>query len=140
MSDISQATIWERGQTGQAVAGYVLDTLGDAGAASYNGSYVVSPAAIGLEFYRFNMPEELAAVQLEYRRRRNQISKIAGAFILLPVGLLGAVKQLAAPPILTKVFAAATMLGVVEFGVFIFRVSRCPNCRFPVWLGQATLN
>ena len=86
------------------------------------------------------MPEELTAVQLEYRRRRNRIWKSAGAFILLPVGLLVAVNQLAAPPILTKVFAAATMLGVFGFGVYIIRVWRCPNCRFPLWLGgQGTL-
>ena len=90
--------------------------------------------------YPFNMPEELTAVQLEYRRRRLRIWKSAGIFILIPVGLLVAVNQLAAPPILTKVFAAVTMLGVVGFGVYIFRVSRCPACGFPLWLGgQGTL-
>jgi hypothetical protein len=86
------------------------------------------------------MPEELAAVQLEYRRRRLRIWKSAGIFVLLPVGILVAVNQLAAPPILTKVFAAVTMLGVIGFGVYIFRVSRCPACGFPLWLGgQGTL-
>jgi hypothetical protein len=45
--------------------------------------------------YPFNMPEELTAVQLEYRRRRLRIWKSAGIFILLPVGILVAVNQLA---------------------------------------------
>ena len=56
------------------------------------------------------MPEELTAVQLEYRRRRLRIWKSAGIFILLPVGILVAVNQLAASPILTKVFAAVVHL------------------------------
>jgi len=85
------------------------------------------------------MPEELTAIQLEYRRRRLRIWKIAGIFILLPVGILVTVNQLAAPAILTKVFAAITMMGVVGFGVYIIRVSRCPACGFPLWLGGKEL-
>ena len=81
------------------------------------------------------MPEDLTAVQLEYRRRRLRVLKGAGTFVCIPVAFLVAVDLLAAPPILTKIFAAATMAGVFAYSIYVYRVWRCPNCGFPIWLG-----
>jgi hypothetical protein len=83
-----------------------------------------------------NTPEELNALQQEYRRKQRRIWKSTAVFLLLSVAFSVVAGQTATSwPNLTRVIFLSILLGLAGLVFYVFRTSRCPNCGFPLWLG-----
>jgi hypothetical protein len=72
------------------------------------------------------MPEQLTAVQAEYRQLKFRVFKGVVVLAVIPFVLTAIATCFAVPSIVLKIGMAATMLGILIAVIYIRRVWRCP--------------